>query len=100
MVAVLRRGRRFDRELLERYLSRLSRNGVVAIDPQEAWDNYRRFIAYGYWVWVRVPPAQQLAGYNIAVSERFGAAMADHHVFELLGVLTVATELSRERARR
>jgi hypothetical protein len=78
--------RRFDRELLERYLNRMSRNGVAGIDRNEAWDNYRRFIAYGYWVWVRVPPAQQLAGYNIALSERFGAAMADHHVFELLGV--------------
>jgi Phosphotransferase enzyme family len=78
--------RRFERELLERYLNRMSRNGVAGIDRNEAWDNYRRFIAYGYWIWVRVPPAQQPAGYNIAVSERFGAAMVDHHVFELLGL--------------
>jgi hypothetical protein len=35
--------------------SKLSRNGVVAIDPQEAWDNHRRFIAYGYGVSRRVP---------------------------------------------
>jgi hypothetical protein len=78
--------RRFERELLANYLSKMKQNGVVGIDPDEAWDDYRRFIAYGYWIWVRCPPAQQPIEHNIALSERFGAAMADHRVFELLGL--------------
>jgi Phosphotransferase enzyme family len=78
--------RRFERELLEHYLNRMSLNGVVEINQKEAWDNYRRFIAYGYWIWLRAPPAQQPIENNIAMSERFGAAMADHQVFQLLGV--------------
>jgi hypothetical protein len=78
--------RRFERDLLERYLSRMTRNGVAEIDRKEAWNNYRRFIAYGYWIWLRAPPAQQPIENNIAMSERFGAAMADHQVFHLLDV--------------
>jgi hypothetical protein len=78
--------RRFERELLERYLDHMSRNGVPGLDPTEAWAAYRRFIAYGYWIWVRAPAAQQTIENNIAMSERFGAAMTDHDVFELLGV--------------
>ena len=78
--------RKFERDLLKNYLSRMAKNGVAGIDPDEAWENYRRFIAYGYWIWLRVPPAQQPIENNIALSERFGAAMADHRVFELLGL--------------
>jgi Ecdysteroid kinase-like family len=78
--------RRFERELLKGYLSKLTQNGVAGIDPDEAWENYRRFIAYGFWIWLRCPPSQQPIEHNIALSERFGAAMADHHVFELLGL--------------
>lgn len=78
--------RRFERELLQRYFSQLRANGVTAIQEQAAWEEYCRFIAYGYWVWVRAPPAQQPIQNNIAMSERYGAAMADHKVFDLLGV--------------
>jgi len=78
--------RRFERELLEGYLRKLTHNGVVGINPDEAWENYRRFIAYGFWIWLRCPPAQQPIEHSIALSERFGSAMADHHVFELLGL--------------
>jgi aminoglycoside phosphotransferase (APT) family kinase protein len=78
--------RRFERELLTNYLSRLAQNGGAEIDPGDAWDSYRRFIAYGYWIWLRCPPTQQPIENNIALSERFGAAMADHHVFRLLGL--------------
>jgi hypothetical protein len=78
--------RRFERELLQLYLAKMRSNGVTAIEDQAAWDEYCGFIAYGYWVWVRAPPAQQPIKNNIAMSERYGAAMADHHVFERLGV--------------
>lgn len=78
--------RQFEHDLLENYLGRMKRNGVKQIGPGEAWDNYRRFIAYGFWVWVRCPPAQQPIEHNIALAERFGAAMADHRVFEMLGI--------------
>ena len=78
--------RRFERDLLKSYLSNLAQCGAVRVDPDEAWDHYRRFIAYGYWVWLRCPQSQQPIEHNIALSERFGAAMADHGVFELLGL--------------
>lgn len=78
--------RRFEKDLLSGYLDRVKRNGVREIDPDKAWDNYRRFTAYGFWVWVRCPPAQQPIENNIALAERFGAAMVDHRVFEMLRI--------------
>jgi aminoglycoside phosphotransferase (APT) family kinase protein len=78
--------RQHERSLLQHYLGRMSQNSMVEINAEEAWINYRRFIAYGLWVWLRVPPAQQPIENTIALSERFGAAMTDHRVFELLGI--------------
>lgn len=77
--------RRSERKLLEGYINKLIQIGVTGMDWQEAWDEYRRFIAYGFFIWIRVPPAQHPIEHNIAQSERFAAAMVDHQVIDLLG---------------
>ena len=78
--------RQAERKLVNDYVTRLIQNGVTGLDRNEAWNEYRRFIAYGFFIWIRVPPAQHPIEHNIAQSERFGAAMVDQDVFKLLGV--------------
>jgi aminoglycoside phosphotransferase (APT) family kinase protein len=75
-----------ERHLLQEYLDQLAGGGVDPGRFDEAWLSYRRFIAYGYWTWLRNPASMQSLTNNAALSARYGAAMADHNVFDILRV--------------
>jgi len=76
--------RMHERALLRYYLHCLAVRGAEVGSWNGAWDAYRRYMAYGYFLWgitQRVEPA--------IVNEfvrRLGTAVADHGTFEALGV--------------
>jgi hypothetical protein len=78
--------RRYERDLLDGYLRELHRSGGATIDPAFAWDSYRQFIVFGYLIWLAVPSTMQPTENMLAMCERFGTAIADHKVFERLGL--------------
>lgn len=75
--------RKHERDLLSDYLLRLRLHGVSGIEDDQAWQNYRHILLYGLWVWLRNPSTMQPLKNNIALTERFGAAVYDHESFKL-----------------
>jgi aminoglycoside phosphotransferase (APT) family kinase protein len=75
---------RSEAELLRHYLGRLQANGVEAPDWDEAWSSYRRYLAYGYYLW----GITRFVDEEITVEfvKRLGSAVAQHKSFEELGV--------------
>jgi len=76
--------RREERALLDHYLSRLASYGVQAPSSEDAFQAYRTYLVYGYYLWsmtqfVEEPITTQFV-------RRLGQAVVDHGSFELLGV--------------
>ncbi|MGF6471148.1 hypothetical protein OKW50_007278 [Paraburkholderia youngii] len=70
--------RSWERSLLEHYLSQLAISGVQAPDFDEAWGDYRRDLAYGYFIFAINETRFQTEAVNTAYAARFGAALVDH----------------------
>jgi hypothetical protein len=70
--------------LLAHYLEQLRVNGVDAPDWDEAWTEYRKGIAYGFFLWAitLLVPQDIIA----ALLQRLGAAAMAHDSFAALGV--------------
>ena len=77
--------REAERELLAGYLDALRANGVSPPEFDEAWLQYRQFLAYGYFIYLINEISFQTEAVNTACAARFGAAMLDHDVRLLLG---------------
>lgn len=75
----------YERELLLHYLDALAAEGGPAIDFEEAYELYRRSFAYGYLLWV----ITMIRGRDevLAHMPRIAAAIADHDMYRLLGVV-------------
>ncbi|MEX3841773.1 phosphotransferase [Paraburkholderia sp. BR10882] len=70
--------RAWERPLLEHYLSQLATGGVEAPSFDEAWEDYRRDLAYGYFIFAINETRFQTEAVNTAYAARFGAALVDH----------------------
>lgn len=78
--------RAWERELLAYYLSRLAAYGVAQPPRfEQAWADYRRELVYGLFIFLINETRFQTESTNTAYAARFGAAVADHGSFELLG---------------
>jgi len=72
-----------ERPLLEHYLGALAATGAEAPSFEQAWEQYRAHLVYGYYLWaltrgVAAPITHELV-------RRLGLAAADHDSFRLLG---------------
>jgi hypothetical protein len=74
----------YEKPLLTRYLERLKHLEVAAPSFDEAWEAYRREIAYGYFIFVINENRFQTESINTAGAARFGAAALDHDTVRLL----------------
>ena len=75
---------REERMLLQHYLATMRSLGAETPSPEQAWEQYRKSLVYGYYLWAitrRVEPAI----INVFVN-RLGRAVARHDSFTLLGV--------------
>lgn len=78
--------RRSEKDLLAHYLAALAAAGVKSPPSfEEAWDDYRRYIAYALLIWPTNHTTHQAEENILALTERLGAAAADFRVFELWG---------------
>ncbi|MDO7836386.1 phosphotransferase [Sphingobium sp. HBC34] len=75
----------WEQDLLRHYLSKLAENGVAPPGWDEAWLQYRQFIGYGYFIFLINEIRFQTEAINTAYAARYGAAMLDHDVLNLVG---------------
>ncbi len=78
--------RAHERDLLAHYLQKLGAEGGDPPSFDEAWQDYRRAIYYGFLVWLGNADVWQPAQVNLAAFARFGSAMLDHDTYGALGV--------------
>jgi hypothetical protein len=76
--------RRWERALVQHYLSELMRNGVATPDFEEAISQYGTFLAVGYCIFLFNESVFQSEAINTAYTARFSAAMIDNNTIELL----------------
>ena len=78
--------RTHEKDLLAHYLSQLAAAGVDPLPAwADAWDDYRRYIAYAMLIWPTNHTSHQPEDSIRALTERLGAAAADFGLFELWG---------------
>ncbi len=70
--------------LLQHYLDALSVLGVDVPGWEQAWLQYRQLITYGLFIFLINETRFQTEAVNTAYAARFGAAMLDHDVMNLL----------------
>jgi aminoglycoside phosphotransferase (APT) family kinase protein len=75
-----------ERELLRHYLNALAAAGAAAPAFDSAWDDYRRYVAYGLFIWLINPIEAQPDDVNIPNITRFATAADDLDTFGALGV--------------
>ncbi len=75
---------RSEKELLRHYLGRLGAHGVQPPGWEQAWEKYRQYLAYGYYLW----GITRFVDEDITVEfvKRLGTAVAQHKTFEAIGV--------------
>jgi aminoglycoside phosphotransferase (APT) family kinase protein len=73
--------RRSERDLLGRYLDQLGRAGADAPSWDDAWELYRRYMVYGYYLWAITRFVQE--DITVEFVKRLGTAVADHQSFDL-----------------
>lgn len=78
--------RTHERDLLRHYLDGLAAAGVDAPVWDAAWDDYRRYVAYGLFMWTINPVEAQPEEVNIPNIARFSAAADDLDTFGALGI--------------
>ena len=76
---------KWERDLVKIYLEALGTNGVAAPDFDQAWHWYRQCLAYGYFIFLINEIRFQTEAINTAYAARFGAALLDHEVKDLIG---------------
>ncbi len=74
----------WERELLDFYLDALAQKGIRH-DRELAWLRYRQYIGYGFFIFLINEIRFQTEAINTAYTARFGAAMLDHDVMNLVG---------------
>lgn len=77
--------RAWEQDLLRHYLAQLVTHGITPPAWDEAWLRYRQFIAYGLFIFLINEVRFQTEAINTAYAARFGAAMLDHDVMQLVG---------------
>ncbi|MGF6303793.1 MULTISPECIES: ecdysteroid 22-kinase family protein [Paraburkholderia] len=70
--------RKWERPLLAHYLTHLAANGVETPAFEVAWQDYRRDLIYGYFIFAINETRFQTEAVNTAYAARFGAALLDH----------------------
>jgi hypothetical protein len=73
-----------ERRLLGDYLARMRGFGLDMPGEEDAWEQYREAVVYGYYMWGitrRVDPA-----ITVQFTDRLGRAVMRHDSFALLGV--------------
>lgn len=70
-----------ERQLLEHYLARLAKHGV-SLDPDAAWDDYRRWVIWGLVSW-HVAGDHNVVEDTMVTLERFCTAARDFRVDEM-----------------
>jgi aminoglycoside/choline kinase family phosphotransferase len=78
--------RRWERPLLEHYLSEISSHSLDAPTFDEAWLDYRQWAAWGLTNWLINSTDYHSEASITAVASRFGHAVAEHGSLDLLGV--------------
>lgn len=79
--------RRCEQDLLRHYLERLRAHGVAAVPAfGDAWDHYRRHIAYPLHIWITNLTTHQSEQNCQAMATRLGIAADDFDFFTLWGV--------------
>jgi hypothetical protein len=73
-----------ERELLTHYLGRLAAAGVDAPSFDEAWDDYRTALTYGYFMWAITRRVEERI--TVLFNRRLGTAVTEHDSFGLLGI--------------
>jgi hypothetical protein len=76
---------RWEQALLTIYLEALAHNGIAPPDWDQSWRLYRQHIAYGFFIFLINETRFQTEAINTAYAARFGAAMLDHDVTNLIG---------------
>ena len=71
--------------LLAGYLAAIGKCGIDPPSFEKAWLWYRQFLAYGFFIFLINETRFQTEAVNTANAARFGAAMLEHGVKELLG---------------
>ena len=74
----------WEQALLMHYLEELKSHGIDTPDYDSAWLSYRRSLAYGYFIFLINETRFQTEAINTAYTARFGAALLDRGVIELL----------------
>jgi hypothetical protein len=75
---------RWEGALIQHYLDELARFGVAAPAFEAAWEQYRLFLTYAYFVFIINASIFQTESVNTAYAARIGAAMLDHDTLGLL----------------
>jgi aminoglycoside phosphotransferase (APT) family kinase protein len=75
--------RRAEAGLLQRYFAAFAAAGGTPPPRDQAWRDYRKYIAYGLYVWMSVPHAYQLPAASTALTTRFSVAAHDFELFAL-----------------
>jgi aminoglycoside phosphotransferase (APT) family kinase protein len=73
-----------ERDLLAHYLDRLAAHGGQPPSWDVAWDSYRRFLVYGYFLWAMTRFVDE--DITVEFVKRLGTAVAQHESFEVIGV--------------
>ena len=76
--------RRWEKDLLRRYLDSLSAHGVAAPSFATAWEAHRREIVYGLFIFLINEVRFQSEAINTAYTARYGAAALDHDTVGLM----------------
>lgn len=79
--------RRWDRALIQHYVSELRRHGVDALSFDEAMRQYRAFLLDGHIIFMVNESFFQPEAINTAYTARFSAAMIDHDTLALIDSL-------------
>jgi hypothetical protein len=75
---------RWERPLLNHYLSALERAGGPSLDRDRAWLDYRLSIVWGLFIFLTNEIRFQTEAVNTAYAARFGQAAIDHEVRRLI----------------
>jgi hypothetical protein len=73
-----------EQELLREYLSHLRAAGVQAPEFDEAWEDFRVAVIYGYFLWSITRRVYEPI--TIEMNRRLGTAVTEHESFGRLGV--------------
>lgn len=74
--------RSWESQLLRYYWDRIGAYGMIPPSLDEAFDTYSKWLVWGLYVWLFNIPAYHSEDNICLMTERYGVALADHHVFD------------------